>query len=277
MLEVPDGNYNAAAISRALEHAQDFTGKPVFLNIKTIIGLGTSKADTCYAHEDPFGPEDIAKCKEIWDLDPTKFHQVPEEVRRYWSKVPEQCMHHRCAWEQQLSQYEHKYPALAKSLMNKIKGDFGTFWKEPLLKHRPPHNEKISTLQASANIHDSLWPTLPTFSGSADLLACSGITNLEGQVFGARAIKGQIVDFAGRYIHYGIREHGMMAVANGIAAYSKRAFLPVTSTLAAFHLYGAAALRMSAICGLQVVHIGTHDSIEAAVLGPTHQVSTVPS
>lgn len=274
VLEVPDGNYNAAAISRALEHAQDFAGKPVFLNINTVIGLGTCKAGTCHAHENPFGPEDIVKCKETWNLDPTKTHDIPTDVSRDWSQVPKRGILYRQQWEKQLVEYEHEYPDLAESLRSKIRGDLGTSWENALRAYKL-RQENISLMEASAAIYNSLWPTLPFFSGSADLLEYSGFTNVEGRVFGSKLIKGMAVDFASTYVHFGIREHGMLAVANGIAAYSKRAYLPVTSTLSAFQLYGAAALRMSAICGLQGIHLATFDSIEDGALGPTHQVSLI--
>ena len=274
VLEVPDGNYNAAAIFKALEHGQDYIGKPVFLNIKTVIGLGTSKAGTCHAHEDPFGPADIAKCKEAWQLDPVKSHQIPEDVVRYWSQIPDKGKRLRLEWEQKLSRYGCEYPYLTKNLLKRIRGEFGTDWKELLAEYKSRH-DKISMLQASAEIYRYLHPSLPFFTGSADLLMCSGVTNGEGKVFGSRGTKDMAVDFAGTYVHYGIREHGMIAIANGMAAYSKQTYLPVTSTLSAFQLYGAAALRMSALCGLKVIHIGTHDSIETGTLGPTHQVSPV--
>ena len=271
VLEVPDGNFNAAAVKRALEHAQDFTGQPVFLNIKTVIGLGTSRAGTHHAHENPFGLEDVAKCKEAWNLDPAKTHQIGEDVLQYWAQVPEQGKFYRRQWEQLLSSYEQQYPDLAKSLQSRIKGHFERSWKMSLASYEPSR-DKISMLEASAAIYDYLWPMIPFFTGSADLLECSGVTNAEGTVFGSRETGKLYVNFASTYVHYGVREHGMIAIANGIAAYSKRAFLPVTSTLSAFQLYGAAALRMSALCELQVIHIGTHDSIEAGTFGPTHQV-----
>ncbi|KAL8736547.1 MAG: hypothetical protein Q9181_002375 [Wetmoreana brouardii] len=193
VLEIPDGNYNVAAILRALEHAQDYV----------VIGLGTSVEGTHFAHEDPFGAEDVARAKRIWGLNPAESHQIGEDVRQYWSEVPKQ--------------------------------------------------------------------------GSADLLAYSGITKSGVECFGSRDTETSKANFAASYVHYGVREHGMMAIANGIAAYSKRAFLPVTSTFSAFQLYGAAALRMSALCGLKVVHIGTHDSIEEGMCGPSHRAVEVMS
>ena len=272
VLEVPDGNYNASAIRRALEHAQDLTGQPIFLNIKTVIGLGTNRAGTAHAHENPFGPKDVARCKETWNLDPSKTHQVPEDVRSYWSEIPEKGRDYRHQWEQNLSRYEQEYPDLATSLQSRIRGDFNPSWKDSLAKYKPS-SDRVSMLEASSAVYDLIWRSIPFFTGSADLLEYSGVTNPGGKAFGSRPSKSLDVGFASTYMYYGVREHGMMAIANGIAAYSSRAFLPVTSTLAAFQLYGAAALRMSAICGLQVIHIGTHDSIEDGALGPTHQVS----
>lgn len=246
-------------------------GQPVFLNIKTVIGLGTSVAGTHYAHEDPFGVEDVARAKRAWGLNPAESHQIGEDVYQYWSEVPKRGAFYKRQWEDLLSQYDHKHPDLAKELAGRVAGRFDPGWKRELADYTPAR-EYSNMLQASAAVHSCLWPKIPLFSGSADLLAVSGVTKSGVESFGSRNTETLKANFSATYIHYGVREHGMMAVANGIAAYAKCAFLPVTSTFSAFQLYGAAALRMSALCDLQVVHIGTHDSIEEGVCGPSHQV-----
>ena len=225
---------------------------------------------THYAHEDPFGPEDVARVKEIWGLNPAENHQVGEDVRQYWSELPKRGAYYRSQWQDLLRQYELKYPDLAKELLGRVAGWFEAGWKKELENYTPTR-DRSSMLEASTAVHGCLCSKLPLLSGSADLLTMSGLAKSGVESFGSRNTGKSKASFAASYIHYGVREHGMIAIASGIAAYSERAFFPVTSTFSAFQLYGAAALRMSAICGLKVVHIGTHDSIEG-VCGPSHQV-----
>lgn len=113
---------------------------------------------------------------------------------------------------------------------------------------------------------------MPLIGGSADLADPNHTLKVPKEVFGAPEDGVANLSFTGRYVHYGTREHGMFAVSNGIAAYAPRSFIPITATFSMFQLYGAAAIRMSALNCLQVIHIGTHDSIAEGACGPTHQV-----
>lgn len=270
-MEIPDGNSNVAAIRTALEHARNHVGQPKFLNITTVIGYGTTVAGTCKAHQMAFGQADINKCKDLWEFDSKTTHYVPEDVRQDWSHLRRKGPGLVSEWKQTLRQYAEKYPELALELRARIRGDLGRKWKQDLSAFEVSQ-KALPVRQASAQVYDSLWDNIPLFGGSADLSEPNFMIKVPKQAFGSHQPGVNNVSFTGRYVHYGTREHAMMAIANGMAAYAPRAFVPITATFSMFQLYGAAAIRMSALSKLQVVHIGTHDSIAEGACGPTHQV-----
>jgi dihydroxyacetone synthase len=270
-MEIPDGNNNVTAIRSALDHAGDHTGQPVFINVTTTIGLGTSVAGTSKAHHAAFGPDNVAHCKKMWNLDVNKTHQIPREVKDYWFAIPKRGARAVREWNQLLAQYHAKHPELAVEFRRRAAGSFHPDWKQSLLDFQPTKKD-TPIRQSSAEVYDHLWDTIPLFAGSADLSEPNFTLRKAKGAFGPAHHDGKNASFDGRYIHYGTREHGMIAMANGIAAYSQGAFIPVTATFAMFQLYGASALRMTALSKLQVIHIGTHDSIAEGACGPTHQV-----
>ncbi|KAI4209355.1 MAG: hypothetical protein LQ351_007718 [Letrouitia transgressa] len=270
VMEIPDGNSNVAAIRTALEHARNHVGQPKFLNITTVIGYGTTVAGTCKAHQMAFGQADINKCKDLWEFDSKTTHYVPEDVRQDWSHLRRKGPGLVSEWKQTLRQYAEKYPELALELRARIRGDLGRKWKQDLSAFEVSQ-KALPVRQASAQVYDSLWDNIPLFGGSADLSEPNFMIKVPKQAFGSHQPGVNNVSFTGRYVHYGTREHAMMAIANGMAAYAPRAFVPITATFSMFQLYGAAAIRMSALSKLQVVHIGTHDSIAEGACGPTHQ------
>ncbi len=272
MLEIPDGNSNVAALRTALEHARNHVGQPKFLNITTTIGFGTTVAGTCKAHQMAFGEVDIEKCKNLWGFDSKTSHFIPEDVRQDWAEVPRKGRKARSQWKQTLAQYRKEYPELAHQLQSRINGDLGQQWRQALDKYEVP--TKVMPLrQTSAQVYDTLWKIVPFFGGSADLSDPNFMIKEAKEVFGPSTPGVKNVSFNGRYVHYGTREHGMIAISNGMAAYAPQAFVPITATFAMFQLYGASAIRMSAINNVQVIHVGTHDSIAEGACGPTHQVN----
>ena len=176
-----------------------------------------------------------------------------------------------CEWENLLDRYTERFPELAADLMRRVDGKLHPEWKQRLLSFEIATND-IPIRQASGQVFDLLWNTLPLIGGSADLADPNHTLKVPKEVFGAPEDGVANLSFTGHYVHYGTREHGMFAFSNGIAAYAPRAFIPITATFSMFQLYGAAAIRMSALNRLQVIHIGTHDSIAEGACGPTHQV-----
>jgi dihydroxyacetone synthase len=279
VLEIPDGNTNVSAISSALEHAANHVGQPTFINIKTEIGRGTSVAGTCKAHHAAFGQDNVKQCKKLWGYDPKETHAVPSDVRDYWSEVPKKGERSHGEWQALLNRYTLQYPKLAKRFQQLADGTLDQGWRHDLLSMKA--TEKDTPIrQSSAVVFDALWKKLPFFGGSADLSEPNNVLREPKIAFGPKdSVSHQ--SYEGRYVHYGTREHAMAAISNGIAAYSSRdedgsrgqSLIPITATFSMFQLYAAPAIRMGALMSLQIIHIGTHDSIAEGACGPTHQVS----
>ena len=271
-MEIPDGNSNVAAIRTALEHARNHIGQPKFLNITTTIGFGTAVAGTSKAHQMAFGQVNIEKCKKLWGFDTKTTHFVPEDVRQDWNYVARKGHKLMAQWKQKLARYAEKYPDLAQQFQARVDGELGQKWRHDLDAFEVS-SKNLPVRQSSAQVYDTLWKILPFFGGSADLSEPNFMIKEPKLVFGPPRQGVENVSFTGRYVHYGTREHAMMAIANGMAAYAPQAFVPITATFSMFQLYGASAIRMSALNKVQVIHIGTHDSIAEGACGPTHQVS----
>ena len=207
----------------------------------------------------------------MWNLNPNKTHDIPDDVRKYWAEIPKRGSRLYAEWQGLLDSYNKQYPELAQQLRQKVMGGLNPAWKKSLADFQPEKKD-IPTRQASAEVYDHLWNVLPFIAGSADLSEPNFTLRIPKGAFGPPMPDMKNTSYTGRYIHYGTREHGMMAIANGIAAYAQRAFIPITATFAMFQLYGAAAIRMGALSKLQVIHLGTHDSIAEGACGPTHQV-----
>ncbi|KAI0395803.1 Transketolase, thiamine diphosphate binding domain-containing protein [Xylariaceae sp. FL0594] len=278
VMEIPDGNHNVDAIITALEHADKHVGQPVFININTTIGIGTAIAGTNKAHHAAFGHDSVKACKASWGYDPEQTHVVPDDVRQYWAEVGRKGRKARNEWESLRARYMERFPEARAAFEAVETGALDPTWKEMMMKLEPAKN-KMPVRQSSGAVFDELWKKLPLMGGSADLSEPNFVLREPKQCFGPPdpAIAHQA--YAGRYIHFGTREHGMAAIANGIAAYSPRsehgdrqqAFIPVTATFSMFQLYAAPAIRMGALMSLKIIHIGTHDSIAEGACGPTHQ------
>lgn len=280
VLEVPDGNNNVKAILSALDHAGLHKGQPVFININTTIGFGTTIAGTCKAHHAAFGDSNVRECKEAWGYDPNETHVVPPEIREYWSEVPRKGSAARKQWLETISHYLDQYPDLGHKLQAIMNGKVDLSWRQSLLSLKAPAKD-MPIRQSSALAFDTLWNILPLFGGSADLSEPNFTLKVPKEAFGPPHDEVHHQSYQGRYVHFGTREHGMAAIANGIAAYSARsehaesrgqAFIPITATFSMFQLYAAPAIRMGALMKLKVIHIGTHDSIAEGACGPTHHV-----
>ncbi|XXH02724.1 hypothetical protein Hte_009109 [Hypoxylon texense] len=279
VLEIPDGNHNVDAIITALEVADKHVGQPVFININTTIGHGTTIAGTCKAHHAAFGHDNVKACKKSWGYDPEATHVIPDDVREYWSEVAEKGRRAREKWQDLVARYTERYPDLGNALSALERGHLGPEWRERLLALQPPQGP-TPVRQSSGMVFDELWDMLPMFGGSADLSEPNFVLKKPKEAFGPPGDGVRHQSYAGRYVHFGTREHAMAAIANGLAAYSSRdhehqsrgqAIIPFTATFSMFQLYAAPAIRMGALMKLQVIHIGTHDSIFEGACGPTHQ------
>jgi len=247
-------------VEAALKWAQK-QKQPVFLAIKTIIGYGAPKiAGTGKAHGGPYGPEEIAGIRENIDWPHAPF-EIPDAIEKAWKKVGERGVEARKAWKERQMASPHKgefNAAMAGRLPKNL--------SKAIIKHKKAvveGGEKKATRQWSGAALEVITNLVPeTVGGSADL---TGSNNTRTSSTTAMTPS----DWAGRYVHYGVREHGMAAAMNGMALHG--GIIPYSGTFLVFADYSRAAIRLGALMGARVVHVMTHDSIGLGEDGPTHQ------
>ena len=249
-------------IDRALTAAKQATG-PVMVDCHTHIGFGSpKKQDTAGAHGAPLGPEEIAKVREIYGWPHAPF-DIPAEIREAWAAIGARGRAERQAWEGRLAalsasrraEFERRVAGQPpKRLAATIRA-----LKKQVSEARP----KVATRKSSEMVLEVLNPIAPeTLGGSADLTGSNNTKTGDLGVFGPENRKG-------RYVYYGIREHGMAAAMNGMALHG--GVKPYGGTFLVFTDYARGAVRLSALMGQPVTYVFTHDSIGLGEDGPTHQ------
>ncbi len=257
---VPDGN-DLSAISQAIENAKKETEKPSLIIIRTHIGYGSPKQDTPSVHGEPLGEENLKKTKEFFGFLPEKYFFVPEEVYEFAKKLKEQKIKQYEEWEKIFENYKNKYPEEADLLQKYIMGNIN----KELLRNLKffDSGQEIATRFASGKTMNIIDKYFTEFIGGAADLAPSTKTYLEG--FGSMGISTTCA----RNIHFGVREHAMGAITNGIALHG--GLIPYCATFLAFSDYMRPAIRLAAIMQTHSIFVFTHDSIGVGEDGPTHQ------
>ena len=250
-------------IDKAIKDAKGETDKPTLIITKTHIGYGSpNKQDTAAAHGSPLGEEEVklTKKKLKWTGDKTFF--IPDEVAEHFSDVKTKGRKIEDAWNKLFYDYKSKYPAEAEQFLKIMNNEFGDEWKSKLPSFTDV-SENIATRSASGKVINSIEKELPTFiGGSADLAPSTNTLMKDETDFSA-------TDRSGRNFHFGIREHGMASILNGMAIYG--GIIPYGATFLIFSDYLRPAIRLGAISGIKVIYVFTHDSIGLGEDGPTHQ------
>ncbi|KAI0097966.1 Transketolase, thiamine diphosphate binding domain-containing protein [Nemania sp. FL0031] len=266
VLEIDDACYDVAAIVSTLNYAKTLKGKPVFINARTIIGVGTSVAGTYKAHHGAFDGESIARSKQLAGQDPSVTHVIPPDALHYFRKCKSQGEQLQSDWDGLVRQYATAHPELAADFRKTVEGSYGTEWLDILKNIDSAQFRGKATRETNGILLEKIWPVYPALcGGGADLVNSNKVSYTDSDVF------HPTVSYAGRYIRYGIREHAMAAISNGLAAYNPGTFIPITATFLMFYLYAAPGVRMGALSHLPVVHFATHDSFAEGQNGPTHQ------
>jgi len=251
------------AIDRAIAAAKADTTRPSLIVTRTIIGFGSpNRADTAKAHGEPLGADEIARTKAVYNWPEQDPFVVPSIAREHW----DDCVRERRAthdlWTSRWSAYAAAHPVLAAELERRMRGELPDGWEQALPRFDAT-NGSVASRAASGTVLASLTDVLPElFGGSADLTG-SNNTQLKGE----SALTAQSPQ--GRYLHYGIREHAMGAIMNGIALHG--GCLPYGGTFLVFADYMRPAIRLAALMQQHVVYVFTHDSIGLGEDGPTHQ------
>ena len=260
VLYVPDGN-NLEQIDRALALAGAESERPTLIVLRTIIGYpAPTRQNSAKAHGEPLGKDEVARTKEIldWPAEPAFF--IPPEVPAAMTAPRERWARGRQEWESRFASYRRAHAELAAAFDDALSGRIAVDWTGVLPKF--PAGSGLATRQASAKALEALYPVVPTLAGgSADLAGSTG-TNIQGvAMFEAGTI--------GRNFAWGIREHAMGSVMNGMVLHG--GVRPYGSTFLVFSDYMKPAIRLACLMGVSVTYIFTHDSIGLGEDGPTHQ------
>ncbi|KAI0447874.1 transketolase [Xylaria telfairii] len=275
VLTVDDGDENIPAIVDALEQARAESNQPVFINIRTTIGVGSKVAGDAKAHGAALGPEDVANIKRNSGMNAEEHFVISNETYEFFAEVRERGRQYEQGWAELVEAYRKEYPDVADEFALRVQGKMVKDWSKIIPpKEAFPTNPTPSRKSAGLVCNPLASELGNIMVGTADLSPSVNMT-WEGKVDfqhpDLRPECGITGDYTGRYVHWGIREHAMAAVSNGIAAYNKGTILPITSSFFMFYLYAAPGVRMGALQRLQVIHIATHDSIGTGEDGPTHQ------
>ena len=250
-------------IETAVKNAQAANDKPSIIVTKTHIGFGSPhKQDTSGAHGSPLGEEEVKLTKKNlgWPEEPAFF--VPDEVRKHFKTIVISGKEEENKWNLLFIKYREKYPEESKLFIDMMNGDLSDEWKSKLPVFKDD-GKKLATRAASGKVLNSIAASLPALiGGSADLEPSNNTYLKEYKNFSAE-------NRHGRNFHFGIREHGMAGILNGMAAYG--GIIPYGGTFLIFSDYLRPAIRLGSISKIRPIYVFTHDSIGLGEDGPTHQ------
>jgi transketolase len=274
---VDDGN-DVAAIDRALRAARAEATHPSLILVRTHLGYGSPhKQDTFEAHGSPLGVEEVRATKENLGWPPQPPFCIPGQVREHFRLSCERGAQAETEWNARFAAYAKSFPELAKELQQVLRGNLPKGWDADIPAF-PEDAKGMATRVAGGKVMNAIAHRLPALiGGSADLdpsthTALSGEGDFEPSRIGAvdkQGSEGGGWGYAGRNLHFGVREHGMGAILNGLAAHGGT--LPFGATFLVFSDYMRPSIRLAALMGLQVIYVFTHDSIALGEDGSTHQ------
>jgi transketolase len=257
---VDDGN-DLDAIHLALDAARREDNRPSLVVLRTHIGYpAPTKMDTAAAHGAPLGTEEVKKTKEIleWPQEP---FTVPNDALEHWREAVPAGEALEAEWKNLFASYREAHPEAAAEFTRVLTRELPEGW-DAELPNFTPQDGKLATRQASQKVVDVLFKSIPELvGGSADLSESTGISTEDRAVFGPVS--------SGRLFHWGVREHGMGAALNGIAAHG--GLRPFGTTFLIFTDYMKPAIRLASLMKVPSIFMGTHDSIGLGEDGPTHQ------
>jgi transketolase len=276
-ISVADGN-DVEALAQAMKDAVADTTRPTLILVRTHLGYGSPKQDSFKAHGSPLGDKDVAatKAKLGWPAEPPFY--VPEAASRKFLEAQAAGEKAENDWNERMQAYAQAFPDLARELDARLRGELAEGWDADMPVF-PADAKGLSTRVAGKQILAAIGRKVPALVGGSADLDPSTFTNLVGlgdfnpvPPADAKKIEGADdggASWAGRNIHFGVREHAMGAIVNGMAGHG--AFIPYGSTFLIFSDYMRPAIRLAALQKLHALHVFTHDSIALGEDGPTHQ------
>lgn len=264
---VKDGDHDYEGIEAAIKKCQEVKDKPSMIRLTTTIGFGSKLQGTGGVHGNPLKEDDCKQVKEKFGFDPEKSFVVPQEVYDAYHKHASEGAAAEQEWNQLLEKYSGEHKELAADLKRRLTGKLPEGWQNKLPVYKPT-DKAIASRKLSESVLEAIYEAVPELvSGSADLTG-SNNTRWKSAVDFQPPSLG-IGEWSGRYMRYGVREHAMAGMMNGMAAYGT--IIPAGGTFLNFVSYAAGSVRLSSLSHQRVLYIATHDSIGLGEDGPTHQ------
>lgn len=274
---VADGN-DVAAIDAALKEAREQSTRPSLILVRTVIGYGSpNKHDSFEAHGSPLGEKEVRLTKQNLDWPTEPSFLVPDKALAHMREALTSGAAAEDAWDERMEAYAQAFPDLAAELRGSLQAELPSGWDADIPVF-PADAKGMATRAASGKVMNAVAPRLPALSGGSADLDPSTKTALKGLGdFNPPDTTGEDLQgsdgggwgYDGRNIHFGVREHAMGAIANGMAAHD--GFIPYGATFLIFSDYMRPPIRLAALMGLHVIHVFTHDSVLLGEDGPTHQ------
>ncbi|MFC1930865.1 transketolase [Chloroflexota bacterium] len=260
----PIDGMNVASVSEAIRMAQEESSRPSLIICRTIIGCGSpNKAGTSAAHGEPLGEEEVRLTKECLGWKYEEPFSVPSEVLTHFREAREKGKYYQGQWQKGLEVYRRAYPDEARQLEADLRGDLPEGWDKDLESLFKAEDKPVATRAASGQVMDAIATKVRSLMGGSADLAPSTKTILKDKGdFGVN-------DYSGNNMHFGVREHAMGSIANGMALHG--GIIPYTATFLIFSDYMRPPIRLAAMMGIRVIYVFSHDSIGLGEDGPTHQ------
>lgn len=274
VVDIFEGVNNIHGLVGAMIEAKA-SDKPTFINVRTIIGVGSCSAGDAKAHGAAFGVDEVYRYKKAFGFDPEQHFIVPDAVYDFFHEARDRGERYEAEWKASVQKYRDAYPKEGAEFMDRVNGKMPGDWRALIPSKDKLPTAPTATRKLSGLVCNPLAENLNNFMiGTADLSPSVNLgfkNQTDFQNPDLRPVSGPTGNYGGRYIHYGIREHAMAAISNGLAAFNHGTFLPITSSFFMFYIYAAPGIRMGALQHLRAIHIATHDSIGTGEDGPTHQ------
>ncbi|ORX93903.1 Thiamin diphosphate-binding protein [Clohesyomyces aquaticus] len=243
VVDIKDRCFDVGGIVKALNKVRVLKERPTFVNVRTITSIGSAVAGGAVAHGVAFSADDVANIKKVYAFNPEEHFVISDKMRNFFTDI-------------QSRDYEAKFPKLGAEFWRRMAGELPKLWKNLIPSKFP--KQSTSTRAASGLVFNPVAMEVNNFIVSTADLSPLTTCGMNG-------------NYGGRYVHYGVQEHAMCAISNGLAAFAPNTFVLVTSFFFMFYLYAAPAVRMGALQQLQVIYLATHDSIRMGEDGLTYQ------
>jgi len=269
VIRVEEGT-DVDSVRKALEQARQSTDKPTLIEVKTVIGHGSpNKSGKSASHGAPLGEDEVKLTKDSYKWEHEPFHVPADVYQDFETKVQTKGAEAEANWNDLFNQYKEAYPELAKELEQAMNNELPADWENQLPTYTPGE-DKVATRAASGDMINALSEYVPSFFGGSADLAGSNKTTVKGEEDFSRN------NYAGRNIWFGVREFAMASALNGMALHG--GLNVYGGTFFVFSDYLRPAVRLSALMGVPVTYVLTHDSVAVGEDGPTHEpIEQLPS